>query len=836
MNQFATINRFCAIEDKFCNKEILFNGPWTFFFAYPSNPLMKSFSLELVTELKDRGIHGVRWEDVVSNDLIFSKVCEGIHSNDFLLAEITEPNLNVLLEIGYALAVGRQPLLLQDTNRKSWTRDLLTTLESCFYATRQDIHDYIARWQKDRSPDTYGPNRRLPFLDNMGIYEDQEVPRTTYHLKPKVSTDWISRVDRSFNKSNFKLTSMDPSDSVYDEFYLQARQIQRASFIVASFVSTKHIEWEEKNAKVALLTGFSIGLGKQVLVLQQEPTAPILDLGSVSRPFEAENQVQKIVDAWIDNQDRISVSQAVESQRQASSRQQADLLRNIYLGHPDALQDNELHKYFVQTKEYVDAIEGRRTIFIGRRGSGKSANFQAIKARISDQPKTVSVEILPDDFQLERITNSLEHAADLPDPRFTFQSIWNYVLTTEILKALAEKTDRLLSPPDDVSRNNLRLIYDSEHDNLAMDFGSRVGFALGGVMPSDHDMTLEESRLYAEEAFKSLRTYHLSHQLKEFAKKEGITYFIVADDLDKHWRANTQQSIDLLLGLIAEVARMQRFFEENLKIVLFLREDIYDVLTRYDDDLPKRDILRLEWTSSNLHHLVAARLATRIDGHNDEESQNDEEMWSAIFPEPVENVAASKYILNRSLPRPRDVLSLCQKAIDHAQRNGHTHVTAQDILDGEKSFSEALFYSVSSEFKGLYPNLEEVLIEFSGVAEKILWNDFEGIAESAIQNNMAKLVRWVDGKDITPHFLAEVLFKIGLIGLSREWTSPVHFCNGRSFSETWGLVSSNPVVHIHPAFAQFLEISEAVLRPPLRTSRRRRKVSPLQMSFGDEIN
>ena len=93
---------------------------------------MQSFAYELVTELEARGIRGVRWEDSVRNDLLFSKVCEGIYANDFLLAEVTTPNLNVLLEIGYALAVGRQPLLLQDKNRKSWTRDLLTTLESCF--------------------------------------------------------------------------------------------------------------------------------------------------------------------------------------------------------------------------------------------------------------------------------------------------------------------------------------------------------------------------------------------------------------------------------------------------------------------------------------------------------------------------------------------------------------------------------------------------------------------------------------------------------------------------------------------------------------------------------
>ena len=342
-------------------------------------------------------------------------------------------------------------------------------------------------------------------------------------------------------------------------------------------------------------------------------------------------------------------------------------------------------------------------------------------------------------------------------------------------------------------------------------------------------MTLKERKAIAEEGLNSLRHYDLGRWLKGFAKEEEITFFIVADDLDKHWRANTAQSIDLLVGLVAEVARMQRFFGQYLKIVLFLREDIYDVLTRYDDDLPKRDILRMEWTPSNLHHLVAARLATRISG------QDDEEIWSAIFPEPVKDSAASEYILTRSLPRPRDVLNLCQKAIDHAQRNGHTYVTSQDILDGEKSFSEALFYSVSSEFRGLYPDLEEVLIEFFGIAEKIPWKEFRGIADQAIENNSAIVVKWVAGKEVTPDFMAEVLFRIGLIGLSREWTSSVHFCNGRSFSETWGLVSANPVVHIHPAFAQFLEISEAVLRPPLKSSRRRRKVSPLQLSFDDDV-
>ena len=117
--QFATVRRYCAIEGIECHKQIPYQGEWTFFFAYPSDQHWRDFSSRLAKELSDRGIYGERWEDKVKGDLIFSKVCDGIYSHDFLLAEVTEPNPNVLLEIGYALAVGRQPILLIDKTRKS---------------------------------------------------------------------------------------------------------------------------------------------------------------------------------------------------------------------------------------------------------------------------------------------------------------------------------------------------------------------------------------------------------------------------------------------------------------------------------------------------------------------------------------------------------------------------------------------------------------------------------------------------------------------------------------------------------------------------------------------
>ena len=829
MTQYATVNRFCSIEGTQCNKQIPFNGRDTFFFAYPSRPRWRSFSSELVIEMSDRGFNGTRWEDLVNNDLLFSKVCEGIYGNDFLLAEVTEANPNVLLEIGYALAVGRLPILLQDKNSTPWSRRLLTTLEGCYYETREDIHTYMAKLRSQSTPLTDGPDRRLPFLEKMGIFDEPETPATVYHLKPKLSADWISRVDRTLKSSYFKLGAMDPSDSVYDEFYPQAREIQRTSLIVASLLGSTNVNWEQHNANVSLLIGFAIGLGKPVLVLQHEPVAPILDLGSVSRPVSSEHQAQQVVQSWIDGQTRLQLNQTADSNRQGVRRQQAERIRSAYLGHPDALQDNRLLEYFVRTKEFDDAIQGRRTFFIGRRGSGKSANFQAIRAELHENPKVVTAEIAPDDFELDRISAFLEKEYPLSNPKLVFQHVWSYVLTSELLKSLAERTERLYLSPDDQGRTYLRQHYDDNYDLLSSDFAGRVISVLSKVIVTAPDMGLQERQSKAEESIKALREYELGRRLREFAEHEGITFFVIADDLDKHWKPDSTQSIDLLIGLIAEVDRLQRFFQNSLTIVLFLREDIYDILTQFDDDLPKRNLLRLEWTQSNLRHLVAERLAIVADQANDD----DENTWSVIFPESVNGMTSSEYILSRALPRPRDILDLCQKSIDQAQRNGHAFVTTQDILDGEASFSEGLFWSLAAEFRGLYPHIEAVLIEFEGIPESLPWEEFKRRATDIIQTSRSIVTGWI-GSDggVSAQYLAQVLFKIGLIGLSGEPTGPIHYCNGYSFSQTWGRVSSTPIVHIHPAFRRVLDVSRAVLHRPWG-ARSPRRADPRQLAFDE---
>ena len=189
-----------------------------------------------MAELKHQDVHGVRWQDVVSNNVLFPKVCDEIYGHDYLFAEVTEPNANVLVEVGYALAVGRPTILLKDKSQPEWTRTLLTAFDNCLYDTRESIVPYIVETQTNRGELPETPDRRLPSLEKMGIFDPAEEVATIHHLKPKIARDWISSVEKTLKGSYFDVSETDPNDSSYDEFYPQARAIQRASLIVGSLL------------------------------------------------------------------------------------------------------------------------------------------------------------------------------------------------------------------------------------------------------------------------------------------------------------------------------------------------------------------------------------------------------------------------------------------------------------------------------------------------------------------------------------------------------------------------------------------------------------------------
>lgn len=53
-------------------------------------------------------------------------------------------------------------------------------------------------------------------------------------------------------------------------------------------------------------------------------------------------------------------------------------LSEIDLGVDEAEQDQRLEEYFLRTSYYTNAKHGKKTLVIGRKGSGKSAIFMTL--------------------------------------------------------------------------------------------------------------------------------------------------------------------------------------------------------------------------------------------------------------------------------------------------------------------------------------------------------------------------------------------------------------------------------------------------------------------------
>ena len=66
------------------------------------------------------------------------------------------------------------------------------------------------------------------------------------------------------------------------------------------------------------------------------------------------------------------------------------------------------------------------------------------------------------------------------------------------------------------------------------------------------------------------------------------------------------------------------------------------------------------------------------------EQYSPDEVWSHFFVSQVEGVPVKQYLIENSLPRPRDMIYLVRTAIAFAVNRGHSRVDADDLLAAEE--------------------------------------------------------------------------------------------------------------------------------------------------------
>ncbi len=808
--------QYFAPEARTVKWDISYRGGRSIFHAYPSSTLRADQMRLLAKELSDRSFTTSTWESLGRGGTIYTKVTKAILEHDVLIAEISELNLNVLVEVGTAMALGREPILLVDKLRETKTLRILGTMEQCYYETRPHIIRWVEEFYRSRAVGNRFRGRVVPVLE--GISENVMASRIL-HYAPSVTDDHsaaVRRVALNFiNKSSDfdNLTITDPDDTLFDNFVEQAAQIAPAGAVIGHMVSTDYRDHEERNATVALLMGLAIGWGKKVLLLQGEPSASILDLGSVLHRYTSESQATTIVQDWLQDKGEQDKEETVElsahvgrATPQFTSRPPTPRSSSqgnagppvSYLGSPDANMDSSLADYYVETPEFDDALNGRREIFVGRKGIGKTANFRLLEHTLQNRQSNVPVAISPLDAPVDQIIRLLNELKVSVHPSFFYPSFWRFVIYTEIVKTIMSDRSSILEDHGipEQSRRRIEGVSRELKGPIGLDFQARIIDTMQAVRKSTAGTLPEHVQTEVEKVVGESRMYGLERSLKDVSKRYKI--FIAIDDLDKRWDPSSDLSIEWIRSLLDELRVISRRFNNEIRTAVFLRQDILDNLRSGDADYANRAVSNMRWSEEMLVDVIASRIEKQIGATFSTAA----DAWAAVFPRTVDGSRTTiSYVISRTLMRPRDLISFCQAILDRSRQRRGSAVEPEDILAAERIHSEWMFDSVRTEYLFAYPGIELARLSFDGCMSPV--NNHEELADQSLELLLDSGYTWAKSSNDVLRSLYEIGFiSVGRCDGSRTWHS-----RERRFQDAIVAAGSPPVFDVHPAFRSYLGIA-----------------------------
>ncbi|HEX2946302.1 MAG TPA: hypothetical protein VHT96_10150, partial [Clostridia bacterium] len=283
-------------------------------------------------------------------------------------------------------------------------------------------------------------------------------------------------------------------------------------------------------------------------------------------------------------------------------REKVDVVQ--LFGKDRAQEDANLKHYFIKTSQYSEIASGSRELVLGRKGSGKSAIFQTL----ADEKEThdeIPVKISFDGEDFIFIHSSLQKndVGDVVNDDFKYSLAWKDFIISEIVYSALSRVDKL----DGIlkkflSENGLireRTWEKFAHSLLKVIKGAKLQGTSGEI---DFDLA-GLSDLVETDQIK------LRDSINNLIRKNS--FFVLIDNLDEPWK-NSPEMNAWLRGLIYAIRQLKREFN-NLKLVAFLRTDIFDIISKGSDLFDsKSEITTINWDDNyfyNLKLLVASRIA-----------------------------------------------------------------------------------------------------------------------------------------------------------------------------------------------------------------------------------
>jgi hypothetical protein len=703
------------------------DNPPTGFFAYPSSPSSVPETIAAAVKgVNDTALARIKtWEQCrVGGNVIIAELCKEIGAADFFCADLTGINANVMFELGYAIARNKRTWLVLDTTISTCKSDFdrIRILTTVGYARYCNSHEINSRFLAERPFDDL---RNTIFENSIKPGLTPTTRDTLLYLKSAHDIEASVRVSRRLDASALQVITDDPKESGVQTLAWYGKQLYTAQAVVCHLTSPDREGGRLHNARYALVAGMAYGMDKPLLMLAEGDFLAPVDYRDLLHTYHTAAQATRFLDGWLEPLEAAWQESRRSHKEYAQAVKLATELKGLQLGEYIAENEPEgfVIDYFVETAAFADARAGTHTIFVGRKGSGKTANLFKLADTLRRDRRNLVCVIKPVAYELEGVVELMRRFREKDLKGYALETLWKFLLYTEVGKAAIQAIG---TRPDGLVRDQERALiklYNEEKTRLGDDFSVRLERSVGDLesanLPAGEVSNVEGSRAAISESLHSGVLSKLRVALgSALGGVERVA--ILVDNLDKAWdrQAQIPELAEFLLALLGSASRVQTEFRKsdsrresvNVSLAIFLRSDIFYKLTEVAREPDKLRYSKLTWNDPELLlRVVEERFASSHAGN-----VRPSELWSRYFCENVKETDTKQYLFGQILPRPRDLVFLVKAAVATAINRGHPRVEEVDLIDAQVQYSQYALESILVEGAAAVPSLETVLYEFAG--------------------------------------------------------------------------------------------------------------------------
>jgi len=758
---------------------------------------------ETARKLTNRGVESLVWEDLpIQGRLMIQQVLDAIDSSTTLLAEVSALNFNVLFELGFGIARDKHAWAIldeSDTQAVQYWRDfgLLSGVGRVDYSgSSATLVHRFSQARPDLSPDD------TLWSELYAKIRSSRSAGSLFHYATAARDDAARAVRAELDRRpRLSVTNADEDERGAAPLEWYVDQIHRASAVLIHLMSPTKQRAHVHNARASFLAGVAHGMERPLLMVAPPDFEVPLDYRDLLQSYETIRNLQNHLAAWLD-------TPGATTPARPPGKTKLDVEIPISFGEYVAEDERaRLPDYFVNTAEYQKVVSSGTAIFVGRKGTGKTATMLRASDELRSDKRNLVVPIKPSGYELEALVEVMSRLPDKATVDYFMEGLWKYLLYAEIAcSAVAEAEAKPAGIPTGSKLATLAALL-AEHDILVSDgFAVRLEKVVAELLRDVEELpaSVQEQRGFLNQRLHAASLHDLRRAIGEaLADRDRVAVLI--DNLDKAWErgANYELLSRMIFGLLTGVGKVASDFSHedmrkksvNLTLAVFLRADIFSVVRKFAREPDKIKTLQVRWTNPVLlARVIEDRYVAAKDG-----DAEPEDVWEFFFCFDIDGVRTKEYLLWRCLPRPRDLIYLCNAAVLHAVNARRSSVEAEDVRAAEEEYSLFAFEALLVE-SDPHAGLSDLLFEFAGLAATITQAD--------LRTHLAPHVPDVDdtiGTLLRASFLG-IEVDDGRFDFPMDETSEQRaMVLARRLTERLGREAR---FRVHPAYRPYLEIAD----------------------------